>query len=50
HGFTGYNGRNNQKSTGLGLYLTKGIMDRLELTVTITSQVEQGTEVCIEKN
>ena len=50
HGFTGYNGRNNQKSTGLGLYLTKGIMDKLELTVSITSQVEKGTEVCIEKN
>ena len=50
HGFTGYNGRNNQKSTGLGLYLTKGIMDKLELTVSITSQVEKGTEVRIEKN
>ena len=50
HGFTGYNGRHNQKSTGLGLYLTKGILDKLELTATITSQVEKGTEVRIEKN
>ncbi|GAB2021587.1 sensor histidine kinase [Pseudolactococcus yaeyamensis] len=50
HGFTGYNGRHNQKSTGLGLYLTKGILDKLELTATITSQVEKGTEVRITKN
>jgi two-component system, OmpR family, sensor histidine kinase BraS/BceS len=50
HGFTGYNGRNNQKSTGLGLYLTKGILDKLALTVSIASQVEKGTEVQIEKN
>ncbi|PCS04279.1 sensor protein kinase [Lactococcus chungangensis CAU 28 = DSM 22330] len=50
HGFTGYNGRHHQKSTGLGLYLTKEILDKLELTVTMTSQVEQGTEVKIKKN
>lgn len=50
HGFTGYNGRHNQKSTGLGLYLTKGILDKLELTATITSKVEKGTEVRIQKN
>ena len=50
HGFTGYNGRHHQKSTGLGLYLTKEILDKLELTVTMTSQVEQGTEVQIKKN
>lgn len=49
HGFTGYNGRKNQKSTGLGLYLTKGILDKLDFKISINSQVEQGTDVLIEK-
>jgi signal transduction histidine kinase len=49
HGFTGYNGRKNQKSTGLGLYLAKDILDKLDLAISITSQVEQGTDVSIRK-
>lgn len=28
-GFTGYNGRTDKKSTGIGLYLCKQIMDKL---------------------
>ncbi|GFH41962.1 histidine kinase [Lactococcus hodotermopsidis] len=49
HGFTGYNGRKNQKSTGLGLYLVKDILDKLDFEIKITSQVEVGTKVIIWK-
>ena len=34
-GFTGYNGRANKKSTGIGLYLCKTIIDRLHHTIWI---------------
>ena len=33
-GFTGYNGRENKKSTGIGLYLCKNIMDKLQWNIT----------------
>lgn len=44
-GFTGYNGRANKKSTGIGLYLCKTIMDRLHHTIRIESDLERGTKV-----
>lgn len=46
-GFTGFNGREHQKATGFGLYMTKRIIDQLGLTITITSQIDVGTEVTI---
>ena len=46
-GFTGYNGRIEQKSTGLGLYLCRRILSRLSLSMEITSAVGQGTRVRI---
>ncbi len=46
-GFTGYNGRSGQKSTGLGLYLCRRILDRLSHTIHITSAPGQGTSVRI---
>ncbi|WEV60325.1 sensor histidine kinase [Streptococcaceae bacterium ESL0729] len=49
HGFTGYNGRLGKKSTGLGLYLSKTILDKLELGISVSSQVDQGTRVFIKK-
>lgn len=49
HGFTGFNGRANQKSTGLGLYLTKLILDKLELQISMTSEIDVGTQVLIQK-
>ncbi|GAB2027075.1 sensor histidine kinase [Lactovum odontotermitis] len=49
HGFTGFNGRSNQKSTGLGLYLAKLILDKLEIKVSMTSKIDVGTQVLIEK-
>lgn len=44
-GFTGYNGRMDKKSTGIGLYLTKEILDRLNNGINIYSQVNKGTQV-----
>ena len=44
-GFTGYNGRADKKSTGIGLYLCKKIMDRLHHNIYIESQEGQGTKV-----
>lgn len=46
-GFTGFNGHENQKATGLGLYMTKQILDSLNLAISITSQVDKGTQVTI---
>lgn len=44
-GFTGYNGRLGHKSTGIGLYLCKQIMDRLGLSVRVESKRDKGTKV-----
>ena len=44
-GFTGYNGRADKKSTGIGLYLCRRIMDQLNHTLTITSIPGSGTRV-----
>ncbi|MFU2205962.1 sensor histidine kinase [Streptococcus pluranimalium] len=49
-GFTGYNGHAHKKATGLGLYMTKQILDRLGFTIVISSRIDQGTKVTIEKN
>ncbi|MGT2711631.1 sensor histidine kinase [Streptococcus oriscaviae] len=48
-GFTGYNGREHQKATGFGLYLAKRVLNQLELTIQVESQIEIGTQVTIEK-
>jgi len=42
-GFTGYNGREDKKSTGIGLYLCRRIVDRLGHDITVTSRPGQGT-------
>ncbi|HEL2575425.1 TPA: sensor histidine kinase [Streptococcus suis] len=49
-GFTGYNGREHQKATGFGLYLTKRVLHQLELDIDVDSQVEVGTSVRIFKS
>lgn len=46
-GFSGYNGRLIQQSSGLGLYLSKKIADQLGHDISISSQVGQGTTVSI---
>ena len=44
-GFTGYNGRLDQKSTGIGLYLTKQVLDHLSIPVRVESVMGSGTKV-----
>ena len=44
-GFTGYNGRMENKSTGIGLYLCRQIMDRLGLSIRVESERGRGTKV-----
>lgn len=47
-GFTGYNGRLGNKSTGLGLYLCKTAADKLGHKMTVTSQAGVGTSFIID--
>ena len=47
-GFTGYNGRANRKSTGLGLYLCKKIMDRLSNRIFAESEVGVGSTFSLD--
>ena len=42
-GFTGYNGRTDKKSTGIGLYLCKSVMDKLRHQMWIESEVGEGS-------
>lgn len=46
-GFTGYNGRKEKKSTGIGLYLCKYILDKLNHQISIVSGEGAGTTVYI---
>ncbi len=46
-GFTGYNGREEKRATGLGLYLCRRILEKLGHTIHIESQEGQGTKVYI---
>ena len=46
-GFTGYNGREDKRATGLGLYLSRRILQRLGHTISIESQEEKGTRIRI---
>lgn len=47
-GFTGNNGRGENRSTGLGLYLVKKIMKRLNHGIYIESVPGKGTKVYLE--
>jgi signal transduction histidine kinase len=47
-GFTGFNGRMDKKSTGIGLYLCKQVLSKLSHTLTVTSQVGKGTRISID--
>lgn len=45
--FTGENGRKTTNSTGIGLYISKKIADKLSQTITIQSKIGEGTTVTI---
>lgn len=47
-GFTGYNGRMDQKATGLGLYLCQKILSKLSHKINIISEQDRGTIVSLD--
>lgn len=48
-GFTGYNGHEHQKASGLGLYMTKQVLEQLNLDIEVSSQIDVGTTVKVFK-
>ena len=44
-GFTGYNGRTDKKSTGIGLYLCKSVLTKMNNQIRLESEVDRGTKV-----
>ena len=49
-GYSGLNGRMNEKSSGLGLFLAKEIGKRLSIEITINSEVGKGSEFGLHFN
>lgn len=47
-GYTGYNGRLDKKSTGIGMYLCRNILKKLGHKITIESELGVGTKVKID--
>lgn len=47
-GFTGSLGRENEKSTGIGLYLCKQVMDKLAHKISLSSVFGEGTTVTLD--
>lgn len=46
-GYTGYNGRINSEASGLGLFLVKRTLDKLNHEISIESKLNEGTKVGI---
>lgn len=46
-GYTGYNGHTDKKSTGIGLYLSRRVLDKLSHTIQVESEMGVGTKVKI---
>ncbi len=46
-GYTGFNGHMDKRATGIGLYLTKKVVERLGISIRIESVVAQGTTVIL---
>ena len=46
-GYTGYNGRGDQKASGLGLYLCRTICRKLGHSITAESAPDEGTAIRI---
>lgn len=47
-GFTGYNGRMDKKSTGIGLYLCRLVMGKLGHAITAESEPGKGTRITLD--
>jgi signal transduction histidine kinase len=48
NGFTGFNGREDKRASGIGLYLCKRIMDNLSHAITAESQPGRGTTIMLD--
>ena len=46
-GYTGYNGHADKKATGIGLYLSRQMADKLGHTIRMESEIGKGTKVWI---
>ncbi len=46
-GYTGYNGRVDERASGIGLYLAKKAADALRISIHVESQVGSGTKVSL---
>lgn len=46
-GFTGYNGRSGEKSTGIGLYLAKETAKKLNCKLEVESEIGKGTSIIV---
>ncbi|MGX6969608.1 sensor histidine kinase [Vagococcus bubulae] len=46
-GYTGFNGRQHQKATGLGLHMSQNVANQLGINLEIESEVGKGTSVFI---
>lgn len=46
-GYSGYNGRLNESSSGIGLFIVKHIAQHLNLNVEVTSDLNKGTQFTI---
>lgn len=47
-GYTGYNGRSDQKASGIGLYLCRRICKNLGHSISAASAPDEGTVICID--
>ena len=46
-GYTGYNGRMDNRASGIGLYLVKRAADSLRISVSVSSELGKGTRVTL---
>ena len=49
-GYSGFNGRLNQKSSGIGLYMVKKIAHKLSITIDVESEVGKGSSFFVYFN
>lgn len=47
-GYTGYNGRSDKRASGIGLYLCRQVCGRLGIGISISSEEDVGTTVCLD--
>ncbi|MEK1370925.1 sensor histidine kinase [Limosilactobacillus fermentum] len=48
NGFSGHNGHQTTKSTGMGLYLVKKVTTQLNFNLTVSSQISKGTTASLQ--